>query len=97
MVYKPGANNPADYMSRHPDPKQSQASHHLSRVDVYVNLVTSNAVPPAVTLHEVNDKTAADETLQRLVRVIEPKSGTRLEKMSVSTDRSNRSCQYQMA
>ena len=70
MVYKPGVNNPADYMSRHPDLKQSQASHHVSRVDAYVNFVTSNAVPPAVTLQEVNDATAADETLQRLARVI---------------------------
>ena len=70
VVYKPGANSPADYMSRHPDPKQSQASHHLSRVDAYVNFVTNNAIPPAVTLQEVKDATAADETLQRLARVI---------------------------
>ena len=62
VFYKPGANNPADYMSRHPDPKQSQASHHLSRVDAYVNFVTNNAVPPAVTLQEVKNATAADET-----------------------------------
>ena len=47
-------------MSRHPDPKQSQASRHLSRVNVYVNFVTNNAVPPAVTLQEVIDATAAD-------------------------------------
>ena len=70
MVYKPGANNPADYMSRHSDPKQSQASHHLSRVDAYVNFVTNNAVPPAITLQEVKDATAADEALQCLARVI---------------------------
>jgi len=43
--YKPGANSLADDMSRYPDPKQSQASHHLSRVDAYVNFVTNNAVP----------------------------------------------------
>ena len=41
-------------MSRHPDPKQSKATHHLSRVDAYVNFVTNNAVP----------------LLQRLARVI---------------------------
>ena len=70
MVYKPGANNPGDYMSRHPDPKQSDASHHLSRVDAYVNFITNNAVPPTVTLQGVKDATAADETLQRLARVI---------------------------
>ena len=53
VFYKPGENSQADYMSRHPDPKQSQASHHFSRVDAYVNVVTNNAVPPAVTLQEV--------------------------------------------
>ena len=70
VVYKPGANNPADYTSRHPDPKQSQASHHLSKVDAYVNFLTNNAVSPAVTLQEVKDATAADATSQRLARVI---------------------------
>ena len=57
-------------MSRHPVPKQSQASHHLSRVDAYINFVTNNAVPPAITLQELKGATAADETLQRLARVI---------------------------
>ena len=57
-------------MSRHPHPKQSEASHHLSRVDGYVNFVTNNAVPPAVTLQGVKDATAADETLHHLARVI---------------------------
>ncbi len=70
VVYKPGANNPADYMSRHPDPKQSKFTNHLSRVDAYINFVTNNAVPHAVTLQEEKDATAADETLQSLARVI---------------------------
>ena len=64
VVYKPGADNPADYMSRHPDPKQSKTPSRLSRVDAYVNFVTTNAMPPAVALQEVKDATAADETLQ---------------------------------
>ena len=70
VVYKPGANNPTDYMNRYPDPKQLQVSHHLSRVDAYVNFVTNNAVSPAVMLQEVKDATAADGTLQSLARVI---------------------------
>ena len=70
MVYKPGANNPADCLSRHPDPKQSQASHHLSRVDAYVNFVLIMPSAPAVALQEVKDATAADEKLQRLAPVI---------------------------
>ena len=81
-------------MSHHPDPKQLQASHHLSRVDAYVNFVTNIAVSPAVTLQEVKDATAAVETLECLARVIATQNGMRLEKMSLSTNRSNRSCQY---
>ncbi|XP_015759061.1 PREDICTED: uncharacterized protein LOC107338341 [Acropora digitifera] len=69
-IYKPGVDNPADYMTRHTDPKQSQNFSHLSRVDAYINFVTTYVVPPAVTLQEVKDATAADETLQNLARVI---------------------------
>ena len=57
-------------MSCHPDPKQSQTPRHLSRVDAYVNFVITNAMPSAVTLQEIKDATATDETLQNLARVI---------------------------
>ena len=70
IIYKPGVDNPVDYMTRHPDPMQSQNLSHLSRVDAYINFVTTYVVPPAVTLQEVKDATAADETLQNLARVI---------------------------
>ena len=70
IIYKPETDNPADNMSPHPDPKQSQNPSHSSRVDAYINLLTTNAVPPAATLQEVKDATAADETLQSLARVI---------------------------
>ena len=68
VIYKPGADNLADYMSRHPDPKKNPS--HLSRVDAYIKFITTNTVPPAVTVQEVKDATAADETLQSLARVI---------------------------
>ena len=57
-------------MSCHPDPKQSQTPRHLLRVDAYVNFVITNAMPSAVTLQEIKDATATDETLQNLARVI---------------------------
>ncbi|KAK3751389.1 hypothetical protein QZH41_002582 [Actinostola sp. cb2023] len=57
-------------MSRHPDPKHSTSPNHLSRVDSYVNFVTANAVPNAVTLQEIQDATAKDHTLQNLAKVI---------------------------
>ena len=61
VFYKPGANNPVDYMSRHPDPKQSSSPHHISRVNASVNVVGTHAVPPAVSLQVVQDVAATQE------------------------------------
>ena len=69
VVYRPGASNPADYMSRHPVSKPTTPGHK-SRVDAYVNFVTTNATPNAVTLQEIQDATAKDQTLQSLARVL---------------------------
>ena len=64
LVYKPGRNenNPADYISRHPvlkAPKFSAAEH-------YVNYVSENAVPKAMTLEEIRVETAVDPVLVKL-------------------------------
>lgn len=70
VVYRPGKDNPADYMSRHPDPNHSNPSHHTSRIDAYVKFVTTNAVPSAMTLQEIQDATSVDVTLKKLSEVI---------------------------
>ena len=57
-------------MSRHPDPEHSQSRSHLSRIAACVSFVTTYAVPCAVTLQEVKDATATDETLQNVAKVI---------------------------
>jgi len=70
VFHTPGPDNPADCMSRHPDPERLQSHSHLSRIAAYVNFVTTYAVPCAVTLQEVKDATATDETLQNVAKVI---------------------------
>ena len=69
VVYKPGSDNPADYMSRHPIPN-SKGTGHTSQIDAYVNFVTVNALPDAVSLQEIQNETLKDKTLQCLSEVL---------------------------
>ena len=49
ICYKPGSNNPADYLSRHP----VQLAKSKSIAEEYINFIASNAVPKAMTRDEV--------------------------------------------
>jgi hypothetical protein len=60
LVYRPGHDNPADYMSRHPETSAPQYSY----TDSYVNFVTQQSLPKAITLKEVQSATSADETFK---------------------------------
>ena len=70
LVYRPGkdAENPADFMSRHPNP---QATAERNVADEYVNYVCTNAIPKAMTLQEIQAETEKDPTLQSLIKAIE--------------------------
>ena len=70
LVYRPGkdAENPADFMSRHPNP---QATAERNVADEYVNYVCTNAIPKAMTLQEIQAETEKDRTLQSLIKAIE--------------------------
>ncbi len=61
VVYKPGATNPADYLSRHP----TKTSHkQQSMTEEYINFVASNSVPKAMTMQEIIVATDKDRVLQ---------------------------------
>ena len=70
LVYRPGkdAENPADFMSRHPN---LQATAERNVADEYVNYVCTNAIPKAMTLQEIQAETEKDPTLQSLIKAIE--------------------------
>ena len=76
-VYRPGkdAENPADFMSRHPN---LQATAERNVADEYVNYVCTNAVPKAMTLQEIKVETEKDSILQSQNRC--PKKAKRVVK-----------------
>ena len=66
--YEPGKTNPADYISRHPLQNQPLRERNIAKE--YVSLLTTSAVPIAMTLAEIQDATLKDPTLQRLAEII---------------------------
>ena len=69
LVYKRGRDeeNPADFLSRHPVRDNSERKSDIE----YLNYVCANAVPKAMTLEEVREATAHDETMQMLMNAIQ--------------------------
>ena len=60
-VYRPGATNPADYLSRH----AIQKSRRQEKItEEYVNFITINSVPKAMTMEEIVTATDADKVLR---------------------------------
>lgn len=81
--YKAGKGNPADYMSRHPADVSHisvGASHAEQQVEEYVNFITANAVPKAMTLNEIQEATTADPTLGTIINFIKRNSWHSLSK-----------------
>eukprot|EP00794_Sanderia_malayensis_P006446 gene6446-biopygen4771 len=67
VKYRKGAENPADYMSRHPAtfrPEQDTIAEE------YVNFLSLNAVPKAMTIDEIETETQNDPTLQAAISFI---------------------------
>ena len=65
--YRPGHDNPADYMSRHPINSGKQRSHEEKIAEQYVNFIASEAVPRAMTLNEVKCESLNDKTIQQAI------------------------------
>ncbi|GFN92531.1 transposon ty3-g Gag-Pol polyprotein [Plakobranchus ocellatus] len=61
LIYRPGkdAENPADYLSRHPTTKPSRHNDGEN----YVNYVANGAIPSALSLEEVRKETKQDRVL----------------------------------
>ena len=70
LIYRPGrdAENPADYMSRHPCPT---AREEQNLAEDYVNYVCTNAVPKAMTLEEIKQETRNDAEMQAVIKAVE--------------------------
>ena len=64
VVYKPGKDNPADFLSRHPS--SESISRQAVMADEYVSLVALSAVPKAMTISDIQKATDTDKTMQSL-------------------------------
>lgn len=64
IIYKAGITNPADYLSRHPTNESRKKQEKMT--EQYINFVTQNSVPKAMTLQEIINATDSDAALTTL-------------------------------
>ena len=83
IVYKQGRDNPADYLSRHPNETTTRNSRQEIIAEEYINFIASSTVPKAMTQKEIEDSTQQDATLQKVKELISTNSWYTIEK---STD-----------
>ncbi len=65
VIYKPGVDNPADYLSRHPITSKSFKKQQ-KMTEEYVHFITEHSVPKAMTLEEIATATSEDHDLKGL-------------------------------
>ena len=71
IKYRPGVENPADYMSRHPpEVVADDIPCQQKLAEAYVNWVAESSVPKAMTFQDVKLATARDKTLQEVMRLV---------------------------
>ena len=63
-MYKSGAENPADYLSRHPTAKSVRTQERMTKE--YKNFIVDSIIPKAMTLAEIIKATNEDRTLKGL-------------------------------
>ena len=70
LTYRPrkDAENPADFMSRHPRITECE---ECNIAEDYFNYIRNRAIPKAMTLQEVKSETEKDNSLQALIKAKE--------------------------
>ncbi len=66
VQYRPGKDNPSDYMSRHPLP--TPATHNSNAAEEYINFIAQHTTPKAISLEEIKQQTKEDATLQTAIQ-----------------------------
>lgn len=81
VEYRKGADNPADYMSRHPICSQAGDSTRATKVaEEYVDFIASHATPKAMTLTEIKTETLRDPILQEVSTLIRDNTWHKIDK-----------------
>ena len=81
VVYEPGKNNPADYLSRHP--VEYSAGLNVNKCEIAIEAVVRHDLPDAVTLEELVKATEKDNQLEVLKKCIERGCVESSEKLTV--------------
>jgi hypothetical protein len=68
--YQKGSDNPADYLSRHPLPARQTSSKEEQMAEDYVNYISSQAVPKAMSKQEILEASRDDPTMQVVTKLI---------------------------
>ena len=82
IKYRPGADNPVDYMSRQPVNENKTIGSKLA--EEYVNFVADEAVMKAMDIDEVKSETCKDSTLQKAISYV--RSGSWYEMKTLNDD-----------
>ena len=80
IIHKPGEENIADYLSRHPRPIQvGHVERHTWLAEQYIHFVAVNNALRSITMEELIKETKADYVLTSLLRALQdnkvPSSG----------------------
>ena len=69
LKYQKGADNPADYMSRHPD-KSATSTRATKVAEDYVNFLADESKPLALVKEKIITETQSDKTLQAVIKAV---------------------------
>ena len=69
VIYRPGHDNPADYLSCHPT-HLPPSDREQKIAEEYINYILSTSTPKAMTIDEVATETAKDKTLTTVIQAI---------------------------
>ena len=71
VAYRKGADNPADYMSRHPAKNTKWSSRQEKVAEEFVDYLTKTSTPKAINIHEIIAATRQDPTLQAVTKAMD--------------------------
>ena len=88
IVHRPGKDNTADYMSRHPMATTHSPPMTQKMAEEYVSFIATEAIPMAMSLEEVKCATLNDKTLQAVAGFIHTGRWHDVDKMNdIDVDR----------
>ncbi|KAK3752856.1 hypothetical protein QZH41_000328 [Actinostola sp. cb2023] len=70
IVYKKGCNNPADFMSRHPEKDTPVTSRQQKIAEEFVDYIVHTSTPKSLKLQDIASATEQDPTLQAVMKAV---------------------------